>query len=79
MGEAPPGADEILAKIEAAGESGPRPDQAGAARVLASATLDLAENLVSQDDVIDRLNREVFNAAVEIGGDDRRARMGART
>ena len=31
--------------------------------------LNLAEDLVSQDDVIDRLNRQIFNEAVEIGGE----------
>jgi phosphate transport system protein len=69
MGEPPPHSDEILAKIEAAANQAC--DQIGQAQLAFSERrLDLAENLVDQDDVIDRLNREVFNAAIEIGGSD---------
>jgi phosphate transport system protein len=69
MGVGPVGAEEILAKIEAAGAQAC--DQIKQAQLaFAERRLDLAESLVGQDDVIDALNREVFNAAVEIGSAD---------
>jgi phosphate transport system protein len=69
MGEAPPNSQDMMAKIEAAGAQAH--DQISQAqRAFADRNLELAEDLVRQDDIIDRLNREVFNAAVEIGGVD---------
>jgi phosphate transport system protein len=69
MGQAPANSSDILAKIEAAG--GQARDQIKQAQLaFRDRNLKLAEDLVSQDDLIDRLNREIFNAAVEIGGDD---------
>jgi phosphate transport system protein len=69
MGAAPPDADEILSKIAAAGAQSR--DQIKQAQIaFAERKLDLAEDLVRQDDVIDLLNREIFYAAVEIGGAD---------
>lgn len=69
MGEGPQNTADILAKIDAAGaQAGDQIKQAQ--RAFRERNLSLAEDLVSQDDVIDRLNREVFNAAVEIGGAD---------
>jgi phosphate transport system protein len=69
MGERPANSQDIIAKIEAAGAQAH--DQiAQAQRAFADRNLELAEDLVHQDDIIDRLNREVFNAAVEIGGVD---------
>jgi phosphate transport system protein len=73
MGEPPEGAEEILAKLEAAGnQARDQIRQAGVA--FKQRNVNLAENLVSQDDVIDRLNRQIFREAVEIGGDEEHAR-----
>jgi phosphate transport system protein len=76
MGEPPAGSDDILAKVEAAGNQAR--DQIRQAHVaFKQRNLNLAENLVSQDDVIDRLNRQVFREAVEIGSDERAREWGA--
>jgi len=76
MGEPPEGAEEILAKVEAAGNQAR--DQIRQAHVaFKQRNLNLAENLVSQDDVIDRLNRQVFREAVEIGSDEHAREWGA--
>jgi len=73
IGEPPPGSEEIIAKVEAAGNQAR--DQIRQAEVaFRQRNVNLAENLVSQDDVIDRLNRQIFREAVEIGGDDDHAR-----
>ena len=73
MGEPPQGSEEIIAKVEAAGNQAR--DQIRQAEVsFRQRNVNLAENLVSQDDVIDRLNRQIFREAVEIGGDDDHAR-----
>jgi phosphate transport system protein len=76
MGEPPPGAEDIMAKVEAAGNQAR--DQIRQAHVaFKQRNLNLAENLVSQDDVIDRLNRQVFREAVEIGTDEHAREWGA--
>jgi phosphate transport system protein len=76
MGDPPPGAGEIIAKLEAAGnQARDQIRQAGVA--FRQRNVDLAENLVSEDDVIDRLNRQVFREAVEIGSDDNAREWGA--
>ena len=76
MGEPPAGAEDIMAKVEAAGNQAR--DQIRQAHVaFKQRNLDLAENLVSQDDVIDRLNRQVFREAVEIGSDEHAREWGA--
>jgi phosphate transport system protein len=76
MGEPPAGAEEILAKVEAAGNHAR--DQIRQAHVaFKQRNVNLAENLVSQDDVIDRLNRQVFREAVEIGSDEHAREWGA--
>src|SRR3954454_5636789 len=76
MGEAPEGAGEILAKVEAAGNQAR--DQIRQAEVaFRQRNLNLAENLVSQDDVIDLLNRQVSREAVEMGADERAREWGA--
>src|SRR4051812_3004252 len=73
MGEPPAGAEEITAKLEAAGnQARDQIRQAGVA--FKQRNLNLAENLVSQDDVIDRLNRQIFQEAVEIGSAGEHAR-----
>lgn len=69
MGQAPANSSEILAKIEAAGAQA-RDQIKQAQLAFRDRNLKLAEDLVTQDDLIDRLNREIFNAAVEIGGED---------
>ena len=76
MGEPPAGAEEIIAKVEAAGNQAR--DQIRQAHVaFKQRNVNLAENLVSQDDVIDRLNRQVFREAVEIGSDEHAREWGA--
>ena len=40
---------------------------------------ELAKDLTRQDDVLDRLNREIFRRAIEIGGDDADLREWAMT
>ncbi len=73
MGEAPDGAGEIMAKLEAAANQAR--DQLKQAQIaFEQRNVNLAENLVSQDDVIDSLNRQIFQEAVEIGGSDPHAR-----
>ena len=76
MGDAPSGAEDIIAKLEAAGaQARDQIRQAGVA--FKQRNLNLAENLVSQDEVIDRLNRQIFQEAVEFGSDDRAREWGA--
>ena len=73
MGEPPAGAGEIMAKLEAAGQQAR--DQLKQAQIaFEQRNVNLAENLVSQDDVIDALNRQIFQEAVEIGGSDPHSR-----
>jgi phosphate transport system protein len=73
MGETPAGADEIMAKLEAAGNQA-RDQLKQSQLAFEQRNVNLAENLVSQDDVIDALNRQIFQEAVEIGGNDPHAR-----
>ena len=76
MGEPPAGAAEIMAKVEAAGNQAR--DQLKQAQIaFEQRNVNLAENLVSQDDVIDLLNRQVFQDAVDVGGSDPHTREGA--
>jgi phosphate transport system protein len=76
MGEPPQEAGEIIAKVEAAGnQARDQIRQAGVA--FKQRNINLAENLVSQDDVIDRLNRQIFREAVEIGSDEHAREWGA--
>jgi phosphate transport system protein len=76
MGEPPPGAEDIIAKVQAAGNQAR--DQIRQAQVsFKQRNLNLAENLVSQDDVIDQLNRQIFRDAVEIGSDEHAREWGA--
>jgi len=73
MGVTPDGAGEIMAKLEAAANQAR--DQLKQAQVaFEQRNVSLAENLVSEDDVIDSLNRQIFQEAVEIGGSDPHAR-----
>jgi phosphate transport system protein len=69
MGATPDGAGDIMAKLEVAGNQAR--DQLKQARLaFEQRNAELAENLVTQDDVIDSLNRQIFQGAVEIGGSD---------
>jgi phosphate transport system protein len=73
MGDPPAGAQDIIAKLEAAGnQARDQIRQAGVA--FKQRNLNLAENLVSQDEVIDGLNRQIFREAVELGSSDDHAR-----
>jgi phosphate transport system protein len=73
MGEPPEGAGVIMAKLEAAANQAR--DQLKQAQLsFAQRNVNLAEDLVSQDDVIDSLNRQIFQEAVGIGGSDPHAR-----
>jgi phosphate transport system protein len=69
MGESPPSSYEIFSMVETAGTQA-RDQIKQAQTAFAERNLALAEDLVRQDDIIDRLNREVFYAAIEIGGSD---------
>jgi phosphate transport system protein len=69
MPESPPDSHGIFARVEAAGTQA-RDQIKQAQTAFSERNLALAEDLVRQDDVIDRLNREIFNAALEIGGED---------
>jgi phosphate transport system protein len=76
MGDAPVGAEDIIAKLEAAGnQAGDQIRQAGLA--FKQRNLNLAENLVAQDEVIDRLNRQIFREAVDLGSDEQAREWGA--
>ncbi len=74
MGEAPAASiGEIMAKLEAAANQAR--DQLKQAQIaFEQRNLNLAENLVSQDDVIDSLNRQIFYEAIEAGGSDAHSR-----
>jgi phosphate transport system protein len=69
MGEPPEGAEEIMAKLQAAGDQA-RDQLKQAQLAFEQRNVKLAENLVSQDDVIDSLNRQIFQEAVEVGGSE---------
>ncbi len=69
MGERPANGQDILDKIEAAGAQA-RDQIRQAQLAFRERNFRLAEDLVRQDDLIDRLNREVFHSAIEIGGSD---------
>jgi phosphate transport system protein len=76
MGGAPPGAEDIIAKLEAAGNQA-RDQIRQASLAFKQRDLNLAENLVNQDEVIDRLNRQIFQDAIEIGSDEHAREWGA--
>jgi phosphate transport system protein len=76
MGDAPVGAEDIVEKLEvAANQARDQIRQAGQA--FKQRNLNLAENLVAQDEVIDRLNRQIFREAVELGSDEEAREWGA--
>ena len=67
-GNEPPRDDEMLAKILAMGRQ-VLVQLKNARLAFAHRNVELAEDLVRQDDVVDALNREVFRRAIAIGDD----------
>jgi phosphate transport system protein len=67
-GHEPPVRDEILQRILRMGRAA-RDESALARRAFHERDLDLAEDLVRQDREINRLNREIFRLAIDVGDD----------
>jgi phosphate transport system protein len=67
-GHEPPRDDEMLAKILAMGRQ-VIAQMKHARLAFSHRDVELAEDLVRQDDIVDKLNREVFGLAIEIGDD----------
>ena len=67
-GHEPPSDARILADIQQMGEQA-RSQVVQCKQAFARRDTDLAQDLVRQDDQIDRLNRDVFHLALEIGDD----------
>jgi phosphate transport system protein len=67
-GHEPPRNDEMLAKILAMGRQ-VIAQMKHSRLAFSHRDVELAEDLVRQDDVVDKLNREVFRTAIEIGDD----------
>jgi len=65
-GHDPPVNEEILARIERMGELA-RSEVSQAKQAFAMRDVELAQDLVRQDEQINRLNRECFRAALDIG------------
>ena len=74
-GTEPPADQEMLKRILMMGRQVPHPDRqaSGPSR---NATSSMARDLVRQDDVVDNLNRECFQIALEIGDDPDRREWG---
>jgi phosphate transport system protein len=71
-GHEPPADERLLTNIVSMG-NGVRAEIRQAKRAFGERNVDMARDLVRQDDVIDNLNRECFQLALEIGDDiDRR-------
>ena len=70
-GHEPPADKEMVRDIVTMGKQA-RSLITQAKRAFADRDVDLARDLVRQDDVIDNLNREVFNLALEVGDDEDR-------
>jgi phosphate transport system protein len=67
-GHNPPSDERILANIQRMGEQA-RQQVIQCKQAFSRRDVELAQDLVRQDDEIDRLNREVFHLALEIGDD----------
>jgi phosphate transport system protein len=67
-GHEPPRDDEMLGKILSMGQQ-VIAQMKHARLAFSHRDVELAEDLVRQDDVVDKLNREVFRTAIEIGED----------
>jgi phosphate transport system protein len=70
-GHEPPADEEMVRDIVTMGKQA-RSLITQAKRAFADRDVDLARDLVRQDDVIDNLNREVFNLALQVGDDEDR-------
>jgi phosphate transport system protein len=72
VGHEPPADDRIVSDVVTMGRQ-VRTQLTQAKRAFAERDVDLARDLVRQDDVVDNLNKEIFRIALEIGDDhDRR-------
>jgi phosphate transport system protein len=67
-GHDPPSDERILSNLQRMGEQA-RQQVIQSKQAFARRDVELAQDLVRQDDEIDRLNREVFHRALEIGDD----------
>jgi phosphate transport system protein len=67
-GHHPPADERVLSHLQRMGEQA-RQQVIQCKQAFARRDVDLAQDLVRQDDEIDRLNREVFHLALEIGDD----------
>jgi phosphate transport system protein len=67
-GHNPPSDERVLSHIQRMGEQA-RQQVIQCKQAFARRNVELAQDLVRQDDEIDRLNREVFTIALEIGDD----------
>ena len=67
-GHEPPSDERILADIQQMGEQA-RQQVVQCKQAFERRDVGLAQDLVRQDDEIDRLNRDVFHLALEIGDD----------
>jgi phosphate transport system protein len=67
-GHDPPSDERILSNIQRMGEQA-RQQVIQSKQAFSGRNVELAQDLVRQDDEIDRLNREVFHLALEIGDD----------
>jgi phosphate transport system protein len=67
-GHDPPSDERILSNIQQMGDQA-RQQVIQSRQAFARRDVDLAQDLVRQDDQIDRLNREVFRLALEVGDD----------
>jgi phosphate transport system protein len=67
-GHHPPADERVLSHLQAMGEQA-RQQVIQCKQAFARRDVELAQDLVRQDDQIDRLNREVFHLALEIGDD----------
>ena len=68
-GHEPPAEQTHARPHPADGRAGAPAGRSSAGRPSSAATWSMAQDLVRQDDEIDRLNREVFRLALEIGDD----------
>jgi len=78
LGHEPPTDAAIVERIASMGEQA-RSQVRQARHSFALRDPELAKDLTRQDDTLDRLNREIFRRAIEIGGDDADLREWAMT
>ena len=75
-GHEPPADERMIREPRDDGQRRPAPRSGRRGGVRASATSRLARDLVRQDDVVDNLNKECFQLALEIGDDADTPRVG---